>query len=85
MFMLLWPLTRRTIKRKSSVIVLKILPSDEHASSLLKAMFSLLILSIHTDCLLGAENLAKGVAFQGNHKRHLSEAAIPSSFHSFEI
>lgn len=46
---------------------------------------SLVLLSIHTDCLLEAENLAKGVAFQGDHKRHLPEADIPSSFHSFEI
>lgn len=45
---------------------------------------SLLISSMHKDLLLGAENLAKGVAFQGGHKRHLSEAAIPT-FHSFEI
>lgn len=32
---------------------------------------SLVLLSIHTDCSLKAENLAKGVAFQGDHKRHL--------------
>jgi len=46
---------------------------------------SLVVLSIHTDSLLEAETLAKGVAFQGDHKKHLPEADIPSSFHSFEI
>lgn len=46
---------------------------------------SLVLLSIYTKCLLEAENLAKGVAFQGDHRRHLPEADIPSSFHSFEI
>lgn len=46
---------------------------------------SLFLLSIPADCLLKAENLAKGVAFRRNHERHLPEADIPSSFPTFDI
>lgn len=48
-------------------------------------LYSLVLLSIHTDCVLESENFAKGVAFQGDHKRHLPETDTPSSFYSFEI
>lgn len=46
---------------------------------------SLFLLSIPADCLLKAENLAKGVAFRRNHERHLPEADIPSFFPTFDI